>query len=55
MLDSIEMNKAELKKSLSASSEIIERCVALPIMLKTSKKEIKEYIKILHKIIKPII
>ena len=55
MLDSIEMSKAELEKSLSVSNEIIERCVALPIMVKTSKKLIKEQIRILHKIIKQII
>jgi 8-amino-3,8-dideoxy-alpha-D-manno-octulosonate transaminase len=55
MLDFIEMNKTELEKSLSVSNEIIERCVALPIMVNTSKKLIKEQIRILHKIIKQII
>jgi hypothetical protein len=55
MLDSVKMSKRGLEKFLSASNEIIERCVTLPIIVKTSKKLIKEKIRILHKIIKQII
>ncbi len=41
MLDQMEMSKIDLDKSLEISNNIIERCVALPIMVKTTKKDLE--------------
>jgi len=38
MLDSFEMSKNKLEESLSPSSQIIEKCIALPIFVKTDKE-----------------
>jgi len=45
----------ELKQSINTSSEILEKCVALPIMVKTKEDELKNQIKMLVKIINKII
>jgi len=39
MLDSFEMSKNKLEESLSPSSQIIEKCIALPIFVKTDKED----------------
>jgi 8-amino-3,8-dideoxy-alpha-D-manno-octulosonate transaminase len=40
MFDFFEIDKTEFEKSLDVSTEIIERCVALPIFVSTSRKEV---------------
>jgi len=54
MLVQIEMSKIDFDKSLEVSTNIIERCVALPIMVKTSKKDLENTALILMKILNEI-
>ena len=55
MLSYFDMDINELNNSIKTSSEILEKCVALPIMVKTSENALKNQIQILRKVIKKII
>ena len=55
MLSYFQLNTDELNKSIESSSKILEKCVALPIMVKTSSKELKRQAIILKKIIRRIL
>ena len=54
MLDKIELSKNELGNSLKKSSKIIQRCVAFPIMVRTSESEMRLKSKIIKEIIKSL-
>jgi len=54
MLDHIGMSKMDLEKSLHISNKIIERSVALPIMVKTTKKDLENTSLILMKTLKEL-
>ena len=54
MLDHFQMTKNELDKSLESSSMIMERSVALPVMVRTSKKELAEISLILHEVLEQL-
>ena len=55
MLSHFELNADELNKSVESSSQILEKCVALPIMVKTSSREINRQASILKNIIHRIL
>ena len=55
MLSYFDMDINELNNSIMTSSEILEKCVALPIMVKTSENALKNQIEILRKVIKKIV
>ena len=55
MLDFIQMDMPEFKEFLKQSSEIIERCVALPIMVKTPSSLLSKQSKAIKHIIEGII
>ena len=54
MLSYFNLDINELNSSIKTSSNILEKCVALPIMVKTSEKMLRQQIKVLNKIIKKI-
>jgi 8-amino-3,8-dideoxy-alpha-D-manno-octulosonate transaminase len=54
MLDKIELSKNELGNSLKKSSKIIQRCVAFPIMVRTSESEMRLKSKIIKEIIESL-
>ena len=55
MLSYFQLDTDELNSSIDVSSKILERCVALPIMVKTSSieinRQVKKIIKIIHSIL----
>ena len=55
MLSYFQLDADELNSSIDVSSKILERCVALPIMVKTSSIEINRQVKKLIKIIHSIL
>ena len=55
MFSFFELNIDEFNKSIETSSKIIEKCVALPIMVKTSPKELSRQVKIFSNIINSIL
>ena len=55
MISYFNLETNELKKSINSSSEILEKCVALPIMVKSQENELENQIKILKKIFIKII
>jgi 8-amino-3,8-dideoxy-alpha-D-manno-octulosonate transaminase len=55
MLGHLQMDQNELDESLAVSSEIIERCVALPIMVKTSKSALYKQAKALKQMIDNVV
>ena len=54
MLDKIELTKNDLEANLEKSSKIIERCVAFPIMVKTSENEMLSKSKTIKKLIESL-
>ena len=54
MLSHIGLNLNELNDSIKASTEILEKCVAIPIMVKTTENELKNQMKVYKKIIQKI-
>lgn len=54
MLDHFEMSKYDFSKSLENSSMIIERSVALPVMVRTSQEELEEISLILNEILEQL-
>jgi 8-amino-3,8-dideoxy-alpha-D-manno-octulosonate transaminase len=55
MLSYFHLDINELNNSIKSSSKILEKCVALPIMVNTSENALKNQIQILRKVIKKII
>ncbi len=55
MLSYFKLDVDELHDSIKASSEILEKCVALPIMVKTSKNELDRQIKVFKNVIRSIV
>lgn len=54
MLDKIELSKDELQYNLEKSTNILERCVAFPIMVKTTESQMYLQSKIIKKIIESL-
>ena len=55
MLSYFQLDIDELNDSILTSSQILEKCVALPIMVKTPENEIMNQIEILKKILSKIL
>ena len=55
MLTYFQLNIDELDNSVEASSKILEKCVALPIMVKTSSSELTRQVNVIEKIIQTIL
>ena len=55
MLSYFQLNIDELDNSLKISSKILEKCVALPIMVKTSSNELTRQVNVIEKIIQSIL
>ena len=54
MLDKIQLSKDDLENNLEKSSNIIERCVAFPIMVKTPSSEMLAQSKLIKEIIETL-
>jgi 8-amino-3,8-dideoxy-alpha-D-manno-octulosonate transaminase len=55
MLSYFQLDIDELSKSVETSSKILEKCVALPVMVNTQSKELSRQIKILQDLISSIL